>query len=265
MNVVSASQTAASAPNPLFGGSEALTQAQIAELTRQRDAAHAELQAFTYTVSHDLRAPLRHINAFAQIIEEDWPAMPPEVAGHLATIRQSAQLLTQQLDGLTALSRLAQQPVNLEPVALAALVRSGVEALTQANPQRALAWQVAADLPTVQADASLLRQVLALLLDNACKFTRPRHPAQISLSWAALPDGHSGCLRVQDNGVGFNPQQADQLFKVFARLHPTREFEGLGLGLVMCRKLLERMGGHISITAEPGAGCCVTLGLLLSK
>jgi len=239
-------------------------EAQLTDLRQQLEAARAELQEFTYTVSHDLRATLRHINAFAQIIEEDLPDMPSDIAGHLATIRQSAQLLTQQLDGLTVLSRLGHLAVHLEPVDTGAVVRGVVETLRQQVLPRELAWRVPDDLPPVLADARLLDQVFTLLLDNACKFTRGREVATINVSWTALPDGRC-CLSVQDNGVGFKPEQAGQLFKVFARLHPVREFEGLGLGLVLCRKMLLRMGGSISIEGAEGAGCCVRLSLPLAE
>jgi len=237
--------------------------AQVAELRQQLEAALTELQEFTYTVSHDLRAPLRHINAFAQIIEEDLPDMPSDIAGHLATIRQSAQLLTQQLDGLTALSRLGQQAVQVESVDTAAVVRRMIAATRQQLSPRQLQWQVADDFPMVLADAGLLGQVLTQLLDNACKFTRGRQPATINVSWTVLPDGRC-VLSVQDNGVGFRPEQASQLFKAFGRLHPAREFEGLGLGLVLCRKMLLRMDGSISIEGAQDAGCCVRLTLPLA-
>lgn len=245
------------AQNPL---PPADAQRQIATMQRQLDACRTELQEFTYTVSHDLRAPLRHINAFAQIIEEDWPDMPGEMAGHLATIRQAAQLLTQQLDGLTTLSRLGQQVPAFNVVQTSQLVQGVVDELVRQLPQREIIWQLASDLPAVWGDANMLRQVLTLLLDNACKFTRHKRPAHIGVTWVALV-GDQCCISVQDNGVGFNPAQADQLFKVFARLHPQREFEGLGLGLVQCRKLLERMGGQISISATPEVGCEVRLTL----
>ncbi|MBP8286924.1 MAG: hypothetical protein KAX57_08800, partial [Rhodoferax sp.] len=123
----------------------------VADLQRALQAARDELQAFTYTVSHDLRAPLRHINAFAQIIEEDWLTMPPEVAGHLATIRQSAQLLTRQLDGLTALSRLAQAPLHMALLNASALVADGVTALSQGHGSRQIDWQLAPGLPEIWA------------------------------------------------------------------------------------------------------------------
>ncbi len=237
---------------------------RLAQLERERDAARAELQEFVYTVSHDLRAPLRHITSFAQIIAEDLPGMPADIAAHLATIRQSAQLLTQQLDGLAMLSRLGGQTLTLGAVDTAALVRDVVDDLARQLPQRQVQWHIAPDLPVVQADAAMLRQVLVNVLDNALKFTRHREVADISVSWQPL-DGGQSCIRVQDNGVGFAPQQADKLFKVFGKLHLPREFEGLGLGLVQARKLLESMGGQISITGEVQQGCCVSLDLLLNR
>ena len=231
---------------------------KLADLQRELQAARDELQAFTYTVSHDLRAPLRHINAFAKIIEEDWPTLPSEVAGHLITIRQSAQLLSRQLDGLTALSRLVQLPLQLALVDVAASVADAVTSLKPTAVPRPIDWQIAPELPRLWADAAMLRQVLGCVLDNAVKFTRAKDPALIHVSGEGLRDG-GGILTIADHGVGFKPEQASQLFKVFARLHPVREFDGLGLGLVTSRKLMARMGGDIEITAEPEHGCKVTL------
>lgn len=230
----------------------------VANLQRELQSARDELQAFTYTVSHDLRAPLRHINAFVQIIEEDWPDLPGEVIGHLATIRQSAQLLTRQLDGLTALSRLAQLPLSMALLNVSAVVADRVATLSQGLGSRQIDWQLAPGLQEIWADEAMLRQVLGHVLDNATKFTRSRAPSRIQVGGERLPDG-SGVLTIADNGVGFKPEQASQLFKVFARLHPAREFDGLGLGLVMCHKLMARMGGGIEITAEPDHGCTVRL------
>jgi len=252
------------------------------QLQRQLDAARAELQDFTYAVSHDLRAPLRHINAYAQIIQEDWPDMPFEVAGHLGTIRQSAQLLTQQLDGLTQLARLGLQPLNLQPVNVGALAQEVADELTAQHSPQAIEWQLAADVPPVLADAALLRQVLVQLMGNALKFSRGRQPAQITLGWhlatpAAAESGLAeSCdaeaspaamcqITIRDNGVGFAPEQVKALFKVFGKLHPAREFEGLGLGLVSCRKMVERLGGSIVLEGTIDAGCCVTVTLPLTK
>ena len=237
-----------------------LPETSSAQLQRQLDAARAELQDLTYTVSHDLRAPLRHINAYAQIIQEDWPDLPADVAGHLATIRQSAQLLTQQLDGLTQLSRLGLQPLELQQVNVAEMAQAVADELAAQQPQKSVQWQLARDVPLVLADAALLRQVLVQVLDNALKFSRGADLVQVALTWQAVNDGDCRVF-ITDQGVGFVPEQADKLFKVFAKLHPAREFAGLGLGLVTSRKIMERLGGEIAIKGAVGQGCRVTLDM----
>jgi signal transduction histidine kinase len=254
-----------------------LPETSLAQLQRELDAAREELQDFTSSVSHDLRAPLRHIVSFAQVIAEDWPAMPADVAGHLATIRESAELLSRQLDGLTQLSRLGTRPLTIQPVDVSALAQAVVDEL---GPQAGqdVQWQLAVDVPRVLADADLLRQVLMRLLDNALKFSRGRASKQISLDWHSTagqpgdvangepglgsgPDEATCCFSIRDNGVGFRPEQAQRLFKVFAKLRPAREFEGLGLGLVTSRKIIERLGGSIHIQGAVDAGCQVMICL----
>lgn len=238
---------------------------QVAELervTRALAQVRAEFQDFVHSVSHDLRAPLRHIHAFAKIIEEDLDHPPPDILGHLATIRQSAQLLTQQLDGLTMLSRLGQQRLEPQAVDVSALMHTVAQELMQTCPDRQVQWQLAHDVPRVQADADLLRQLCAHLLDNALKFSRGRVPARITLTWMPAPDAPGQCqISLADNGVGFAPERAGKLFRVFSRLHPVRDFDGMGLGLVASRKIVERLGGHIDIRAQVGAGCRVTVTL----
>lgn len=241
----------------------------VEHLARELAQVRAEFQDFVHSVSHDLRAPLRHINAFSQILEEDLINPPPDIVAHLNTIRQAAQLLTQQLDGLTVLSRLGQQPLNVQPMPLAPLAQAVVDELAQRHPARQVYWQLAPDMPVVLADADLLRQVLTHLLDNALKFSHSRELAQVTLSWQAAAPDQAGAARqcqisVTDNGVGFSPAQAHKLFKVFARLHPARDYDGLGLGLVSCRKIVDRLGGRMGIMAQPDAGCCVTVTLPLA-
>ena len=248
--------------SPHKGDVQPVQPAEIERLEDELAHVRAEFQEFVHTVSHDLRAPLRHINAFAQVIAEDLPDAPPDILGHLATIRQSAQLLAQQLDGLTMLSRLGQQAVQRQPVDVSALVHSVADALMQQQLGRQVQWQLAQDVPLLWADADLLRQLLTHLLDNALKFSRPREVAHIMLTWQAAPDAPGQCqLTLTDNGVGFAPEQASKLFKVFARLHPARDFEGLGLGLVASRKIVQRLGGRLGITAQLGGGCQVTVTL----
>jgi signal transduction histidine kinase len=242
---------------------------EVQRLQAELAQVRTEFQDFVYAVSHDLRAPLRHITAFTQVIEEDLPNPPEDIRGHLATIRQSAQLLALQLDGLTQLSRLGQQSLQIQPVDVLSLLRQVQQELQARQPERAVVWQLPSELPPVLADPALLRQVLEQVLDNALKFSAMRDPAQISVSWlpgaAAVGAGLArGQLQVADNGVGFASAQQDKLFKVFGRLHLAREFAGLGLGLLRCRKALARMGAAIEIAAEPDQGCQVTLSLPLA-
>ena len=238
------------------------TSAELTRLQSELDHTRAEFEAFVYTVSHDLRAPLRHIRSYAQIIAEDLVPLPADIASHLCVIGQAAQLLTRQLDGLTALSRLQRQTVHCAVVNVDGMVARVVDSLTQVHADRAMQWDVAPGCPAVLADEGLLREVFEALLDNACKFTRVRTPACVSVSWTV--EKGACTISMQDNGVGFDPALAPRLFQVFSRLHSVHEYEGLGLGLVQCRKMLERMHGHIQIQAERDAGCCVTLTLPLA-
>jgi signal transduction histidine kinase len=248
------------------GGDAAADLAQLkAELVQVR----AEFQDFVYCVSHDLRAPVRHIFAYAQVIEEDWPDAPTDMRGHLATIRGSAQLLTQQLEGLAQLSRIANQPLQLQAVDVGPMLQSVLDELMQRAPDRAVQWQLASDMPPVWADADGLHQVLMQVMDNALKFSRGRDPAAIEVTWQRLPASAAGLaeyieISLQDKGLGFAPEQADKLFKVFGRLHPAREFEGMGLGLVLARKWLARMAGTIRVEGVLNSGCRVTITLPLA-
>jgi light-regulated signal transduction histidine kinase (bacteriophytochrome) len=263
---MTASDSQAANGDAATGASGSALAAEVAHMRTELAQAKAELQEFVYTVSHDLRAPLRHIFAYAQVIEEDWPDAPLEMRSHLATIRSSAQLLTQQLDGLTQLSRIANQSIQLQAVDLAALVRDLADELMQNKPECKVQWRLAGDVPHVVADASGLSQVLPQLLDNALKFSRDRDQATIELTWRRLPTtvAHQSErieISLKDNGIGFAPEQANKLFKVFGKLHPAREFEGQGLGLVLARKWLERMHGTIELEGVSGAGCCATITL----
>jgi light-regulated signal transduction histidine kinase (bacteriophytochrome) len=169
-------------------------------------------------------------------------------------------LLAQQLEGLTMLSRLGQQTLQLQAVDMVALAQAVADDLTAQHAQQTVQWQLAHDVPNVWADATLLRQVLVHVLDNALKFSRGREVAQVVLTWQTLASGQFQ-ISIADKGVGFAPEQADMLFKVFGKLHSAREFSGLGLGLVASRKIMDRLGGAIGIDGAVGQGCCVTLDL----
>jgi signal transduction histidine kinase len=234
-------------------------------LQRELAQVRAELENFIHSVSHDLRAPLRHVNAYVEIIREDLgePTLAA-VAPHLDRVQQAARHMGQQIDGLMALSRLTQLALQLAPVAPGPLIDEVCAELAPTGEGRIVAWQVAPDFPLLQCDTALLRQVLTHLLSNALKFTRGCKSAQIELSWRYHASGQC-VLTVSDNGVGFNPDYGKKLFHAFQRLHGAREFEGLGVGLALTRKIVERHGGTVSAEGVPGEGCRVSFTLPLAS
>jgi len=227
--------------------------------------ARAELDDFTYSVSHDLRASLRHVSAYAQIIQEDLgERLTPDIAAHLATVQQAAKQMTHQIEGLTELSRLTRMDLQLTRLDVGQLLRDVVTAMAPALQGRVVHWQVAQDIPALQGDAVLIRQVLMHLLPNAVKFTAHRAVAEIQITWQTHASGLCA-LTITDNGAGFNPQYKDKLFHAFGRLHGAREFEGLGMGLALTRKIVERHGGVVWANAAPDAGCSVNFTLPLAQ
>ena len=234
---------------------------ELEDLRAELQAARAALGDFAYVVSHDLRAQLRHINAYSDLLREELEGqLYGDGALFLDTITHAAQLMGRQIDGLMAWSHLDRaelQPLAVDAAALLAEVR---QALAAEAPGRRVQWQVSADLPRFQGDGALLRQLFTHLLSNALKFTRPRETAVIEIGAETAPDGQAA-LYVRDNGVGYNPAQQARLFHVFQRLHSASQFEGLGLGLALARKIVERHGGSIRIEGAPDAGCRVTFSL----
>jgi len=233
-------------------------------LQRELAQARAALEDFTYSVSHDLRASLRHVNAYVQIIQEDLSELGnPALLGYLGTVTQAAQQMARQIDGLTELSRLTRLELHCTPVALAPLLQEVCAELALTLNGRVVDWQVATDFPALLCDSNLLRQVLLHLLSNALKFSAARPVAQIELTWQMADNGQCA-LTVADNGAGFNPQYKDKLFHVFQRLHSAREFEGLGLGLALSRKIVERHGGTVWAEATPEVGARISFTLPLA-
>lgn len=230
-------------------------------LQRELAQARAELEEFTSSVSHDLRASLRHVSAYVQIIREDLGEQPhADLAAHLETVSQAARQMGRQIDGLMELARLTRVELQVSTVDVGPLVREVCASLEPSAGARAPIWQLAPDFPALQADAELLRTVLVQLLSNALKFTGPRAQAEIRIMWHAQDDGRCA-LTVSDNGVGFNPQHAPKLFHAFQRLHGSREFDGLGMGLALTRKIVERHGGTVWASGVPNAGCSVSFTL----
>ncbi len=241
--------------------SEHQLQQRIQELEAELAASRAELQEFTYTVSHDLRAPLRHMVSFARLLEEEAAAqLTGESADFLRTITASAHHMGVLLDALTALSRLGALQAWPGAVELAPLVASCVQEVQAGFTDRAVA--VTVEVPAsieVVADESIVRQALVQVLDNAYKFTAKVAEPVISVSVHHAPDGKVQ-LRVKDNGAGFNPAMQDKLFKVFGRLHSAKQFPGLGVGLLTAQRLLAKVGATISLVPgdQGGALACLT-------
>jgi signal transduction histidine kinase len=249
---------------------------RIAQLEAELANTRAQMQSLVATVSHDLRAPLRHITSYAQLVQEDaGPLLTPEVQGFVGTIVDSARTLGSMLDGLLELSRVGSAPLHIEALPLTAQVAQAQSALAGRAEGRSVEWHIADDLPDVLADAALLQKVLLAVLGNALQFTAGRTPAVIAVSAQPTADGASVVLTVKDNGVGFSAGPQARLFEPFQRLHSPRELAGLcagagtgqgtglgmGTGLAIARKALERMGGSIAIEAQKEVGCTVRLNL----
>ena len=229
----------------------------LEDLVRQRTAelvaANSELEAFAYSVSHDLRAPLRHIKCFTQMLEEEVGAgLGPSARTLLARIPRSVDQMGKLIDDLLAFSRLGICPVSRQPVALGPLVAELIEGLAPDAQGRPVEWSIAG-LPGLDADPSLLRVVLVNLLSNALKFTRGRTPARIEV-FSANGSHSAPVIAVRDNGVGFALEHAGRLFGVFQRLHSQAEFEGTGVGLATVKRIVARHGGRIWAEAAPGLG-----------
>ena len=225
---------------------------RVRERTAELQATNDELEAFSYSVSHDLRAPLRHISGFTDLLERQYGDELNEQARHyMATISQSARNMGTLIDDLLQLSRSGRTELNLAQVDMGDAVREVLETLQASQADRNIEWQVE-PLPIVWGDAALLRQVWLNLLDNAMKFTRPRAKARITVQVRETDDEYE--FSVHDNGVGFDVRYADKLFGVFQRLHRNDQFEGTGIGLANVRRIVTRLGGRTWGEAVPDQG-----------
>lgn len=236
-------------------------QARITQLEAELAAAQREMQDFSYAVSHDLRAPLRHIVSYAQLLQEDAAAqLDDEARGFLDTISGSARHMGVLLDALLEQSRIGTAPLQLGAVPLQPLVQEVCTEVQALHAGRQISCSVEMAALEVQADAALLRQSLRLVLDNAWKFTAHQAQPRVAITAAADAQGRVQ-ITVQDNGAGYNPALQAQLFKMFSRLHSPKQFPGLGTGLALTRKAMARMGGSVEISGAVDAGCTVTLSL----
>jgi PAS domain S-box-containing protein len=216
---------------------------RVIDRTAQLEAANQELEAFAYSVSHDLRAPLRHIDGFLELLEKRTATTLDDKSQHyMTTIFDSTRRMGLLIDDLLSFSRMGRCEMLKKLVDLNGLIQEVIQELEPEVQGRAIRWQVA-DFPMVSGDAAMLRIVLINLISNALKFTRPRPQAEIGLG--CLPGRETETIIfIRDNGVGFDMHYADKLFGVFQRLHHQDEFEGTGIGLANVRRIINRHGGR---------------------
>jgi light-regulated signal transduction histidine kinase (bacteriophytochrome) len=225
---------------------------RVAERTRQLEAANRELEAFAYAVSHDLRAPLRSMSGFSQILQENAPPGLDEKSRHyLQRIHDASLRMSSLIDDLLNLSRIGRSELTARPISLSQIAAEAAAAIRERHPTREVQLEITPGME-VSADPRLLRIALENLLSNAWKYTSRLPQARISVGTQA---GDSGPVYfVRDNGVGFDMKYADKLFVPFQRLHPEAEFPGSGIGLVTVQRIVARHGGRVWADAKPDEG-----------
>jgi light-regulated signal transduction histidine kinase (bacteriophytochrome) len=225
---------------------------RVAERTRQLESANRELEAFSYAVSHDLRAPLRSMSGFSQILQENAPPGLDEKSRHyLQRIHDASQRMSSLIDDLLNLSRIGRSELTARPISLSQVAGEAAAAIRERHPTRDVRLEIAEGME-VNADSRLLRIALENLLSNAWKYTS--RAAQAAVSVGVQAGEHGPVYFVRDNGVGFDMKYADKLFVPFQRLHPEAEFPGSGIGLVTVQRIIARHGGRVWAEAKPDEG-----------
>jgi PAS domain S-box-containing protein len=236
---------------------------RVIERTAELEASNKELEAFSYTVAHDLRAPLRHINGYVNLLSEIYHTDLPEKAQYyLKTVKDSARQMGVLIDELLHFSRTGRQELRKTKIEMNALVKEVVEVIKHNIGKREIIWKVQ-ELPQVIGDYSMLKQVWFNLLDNAVKYTRNTQNAEISIS--SKEEDKNIVFFVRDNGVGFDMRYAHKLFGVFQRLHSHAEFEGTGIGLANVQRIIHKHNGQVWTEAEPGKGATFFFSLQMDK
>ncbi|HLB09995.1 MAG TPA: CHASE3 domain-containing protein [Gemmatimonadaceae bacterium] len=230
---------------------------------KQIGVINQELEAFSYSVSHDLRAPLRHVNGYVEMLQRDTAGQLSEKsARYLSTINESSLEMGRLIDDLLAFSRVGRSELKSASVSLDDVVKDAIRGLEMSTRDRRIEWRIS-PLPRVIGDPALLKQVLANLIDNALKYSRTRDPARIEIGSSGR-DGNRASLFVRDNGVGFDMKYVQKLFGVFERLHAAENFEGTGIGLATVRRIITRHGGRVWADGAVNTGATFHFTLELS-
>lgn len=233
---------------------------RVRDRTSELAAANQELEAFSYSVSHDLRAPLRHVQGYVEMLTAATAGqLSDKSLRYLSTITAATLEMGELIDNLLAFSRISRITLTQSVVSLDIVVRDVIAGLEMSTRGRNIKWRIA-PLPAAAGDSSLLKQVFANLLGNAVKYTRDRDPAEIEIGCAPSEEGHH-VLFVRDNGAGFDMQYAHKLFGVFQRLHRTDEFEGTGIGLATVRRIVTRHGGRTWAEGKINGGATIYVTL----
>lgn len=237
---------------------------QLEAANAKLNEANSDLEAFSYSASHDLRAPLRHISGYsAMVVQETEGRLSPKAARCLEEITGASRRMARLIEDLLQFSRMERASMQKARVEVDSLVRECISELDMATPERKVVWEVA-PLPGVVGDAAMLRQVFSNLLGNAVKYTARSETAVVAVGTAAENEGEV-TLFVRDNGAGFDMKYADKLFKPFQRLHGPDEFEGTGIGLATVRRVVARHGGRVWAEATPGSGATFYVTLSRAK
>ena len=225
----------------------------LARLAVEREAANRELESFSYSISHDLRAPLRHIHGYIDMLTAATAGQLSEKADRYLKIISSASVeMGQLIDDLLAFSRMAKAELRTSSTSLDQLVSTAIRNLENTTTEREIIWKIA-PLPEVLGDSSMLLQVLFNLIGNAVKYTRQRNPAVIEIG--SLPDENgSAVIFIRDNGAGFDMKYVHKLFGVFQRLHRAEDFEGTGIGLAIVQRVILRHGGRVWAESQVNTG-----------
>lgn len=223
------------------------------------ELANKELEAFSYSVSHDLQAPLRAINGFAQAVLEDYaPKIDPEGQHYLKLLQENSHFMGQLIRDLLSFSRLGRQQIGITKINMEQLAKTVFEEAKAEIPDRIIHFKLNC-LPEASGDAAMIRQIFVNLFSNALKFTRLRKETFIEVGYCL--EQNEGCYYVKDNGVGFDMRYIDKLFGVFQRLHTTEEFEGTGIGLALIKRIVARHGGKVFAKGAINEGACFYFSL----